>query len=246
VKNIRGTCRFTPYRKLYQHIYFLQVRSPTSGKSKQDKGKDGSKRKKIWNRSGAQPIRILPSEPESTFVNLRGSSEGETPPLNLRGSGDRKIQTESPRFKLRSTQVTPSQVTKDPQPRRSISGSSPLTLRPSTSAMTTRFVADRLHIGSPRTGDIESPNDAIHRTSKQKSRGSVFRSLDTVNFRGSQSSETTGEGEREMFSHREVTVLFVPDLSECFPSLDAWRDQWLAHKRAVAEREAIFFGKREV
>jgi hypothetical protein len=49
-----------------------------------------------------------------------------------------------------------------------------------------------------------------------------------------------------MFSHREVTVLFVPDLSECLPSLDAWRDQWLAHKRAVAEREAIFFGKREV
>jgi hypothetical protein len=179
-------------------------------------------------------------------VNLRGSSEGETPPLNLRGSGDSKIQTESPRFKPRSTQVTPSQVTKDPQLRRSSSGYSPLTPRPSTSAVTTRFVANRLHIGSPRTGDIESPNDAIHRTSKQKSRGSVFRSLDTVNFRGSQSSETTGEGEREMFSHREVTVLFVPDLSECFPSLDAWRDQWLAHKRAVAEREAIFFGKREV
>jgi hypothetical protein len=113
------------------------------------------KKKKNWNRSGAQPIRILPSEPESTFVNLRGSSEGETPPLNLRGSGDRKIQTESPRFKLRSTQVTPSQVTKDPQPRRSSSGSSPLTPRPSTSAATTGSVAATVQDGSTRAGDIE-------------------------------------------------------------------------------------------
>ncbi|KAJ6312143.1 hypothetical protein OIU77_013820 [Salix suchowensis] len=40
-----------------------------------------------------------------------------------------------------------------------------------------------------------------------------------------------------LFSHREVTVLFVPDLSECLPSLDAWREQWLAHKKAVADRE---------
>ncbi|CAI0405956.1 unnamed protein product [Linum tenue] len=39
------------------------------------------------------------------------------------------------------------------------------------------------------------------------------------------------------FSHKEVTVLFVPDLSECLPSIDTWRDQWLAHKKAVAERE---------
>jgi hypothetical protein len=37
----------------------------------------------IWRRNGAQPIWILPSELESTFVNLRGSGEGETPPLNL-------------------------------------------------------------------------------------------------------------------------------------------------------------------
>jgi hypothetical protein len=44
----------------------------------------------IWRRSGAQPIRIPSSEPESTFANLQDS-------------GNRKIQTESPRFKLRST-----------------------------------------------------------------------------------------------------------------------------------------------
>jgi hypothetical protein len=45
-------------------------------------------------------------------------------------------------------------------------------------------------------------------------------------------------GKDGLFSHREVSVLFVPDLSECLPSLDAWRDQWLAHKRSVV----ILFG----
>jgi hypothetical protein len=40
--------------------------------------------------------------------------------------------------------------------------------------------------------------------------------------------------------------LFVPDLSECLPSLDAWRDQWLAHKRAVAERERQLSLEKEV
>ncbi|WZY78665.1 hypothetical protein YC2023_025049 [Brassica napus] len=32
----------------------------------------------------------------------------------------------------------------------------------------------------------------------------------------------------------EITVLFVPDLSECLPSFDAWKTQWLAHKKALA------------
>lgn len=40
--------------------------------------------------------------------------------------------------------------------------------------------------------------------------------------------------------------MFVPDLSECLPSLDAWRDQWLAHKRAVAERERQLSLEKEV
>jgi len=44
-------------------------------------------------------------------------------------------------------------------------------------------------------------------------------------------------GKDGLLSHKEVTRLFIPDLFECLPSLDAWRDQWLAHKKAVAERE---------
>uniref|UniRef100_A0A803MVH1 EF-hand domain-containing protein n=1 Tax=Chenopodium quinoa TaxID=63459 RepID=A0A803MVH1_CHEQI len=44
-------------------------------------------------------------------------------------------------------------------------------------------------------------------------------------------------GKDGLFSHREITVLFVPDLSDCLPSINIWREQWLAHKKAVAERE---------
>nr|XP_027085808.1 protein SHORT ROOT IN SALT MEDIUM 1-like isoform X2 [Coffea arabica] len=46
-------------------------------------------------------------------------------------------------------------------------------------------------------------------------------------------------GRDGIFSHKEVTVLYVPDLSECLPSLDAWRDQWLAHKKTFFEREQL-------
>ena len=53
-------------------------------------------------------------------------------------------------------------------------------------------------------------------------------------------------GEDGFFSHKEVTVLFVPDLSECLPSLDTWRDQWLAHKKAAAERAGQLSLKKEV
>ncbi|PQQ19523.1 cell division cycle and apoptosis regulator protein 1 [Prunus yedoensis var. nudiflora] len=52
-------------------------------------------------------------------------------------------------------------------------------------------------------------------------------------------------GKDGVFSHKEVTVIFVPDLSECLPSLDSWRDQWLAHKKAVAERERQLSLKKE-
>jgi len=41
-------------------------------------------------------------------------------------------------------------------------------------------------------------------------------------------------------------VLFVPDLSECLPSLDVWRTQWLTHKKAVAERERQLAAKDKV
>ncbi|GMP92431.1 hypothetical protein CsSME_00042660 [Camellia sinensis var. sinensis] len=52
-------------------------------------------------------------------------------------------------------------------------------------------------------------------------------------------------GNDGLFSHKEVTVLYVPDLSDCLPSLEAWRDQWLAHKKAVAERESRLAFKKE-
>ncbi|GKE31700.1 cell division cycle and apoptosis regulator protein 1, partial [Tanacetum coccineum] len=37
----------------------------------------------------------------------------------------------------------------------------------------------------------------------------------------------------------EVTVLYIPDLSDCLPSIDAWRDQWLSNKKAIAGRECL-------
>ncbi|KAL8142335.1 hypothetical protein V2J09_015367 [Rumex salicifolius] len=52
-------------------------------------------------------------------------------------------------------------------------------------------------------------------------------------------------GKDGLFSHKEITVLFVPDLSDCLPLLDAWREQWLAHKKGVAERERQSSLKRE-
>ncbi|XP_061366325.1 protein SHORT ROOT IN SALT MEDIUM 1 isoform X2 [Gastrolobium bilobum] len=52
-------------------------------------------------------------------------------------------------------------------------------------------------------------------------------------------------GKDGFFSHKEITVLYVPNLSDCLPSLDEWRDQWLAHKKAVAEREHQFSLKKE-
>lgn len=53
-------------------------------------------------------------------------------------------------------------------------------------------------------------------------------------------------GKDGLFSHKEVNVFFVPNLSECLPSLEAWRDQWLAHKKAVIERERQLSLRKEV
>ncbi|OIT05507.1 hypothetical protein A4A49_49077 [Nicotiana attenuata] len=44
-------------------------------------------------------------------------------------------------------------------------------------------------------------------------------------------------GKDGLFSHKEVTVYFVPDLSECLPSLESWRELWFTQKKAIAERE---------
>ncbi|KAI7724710.1 hypothetical protein M8C21_004587 [Ambrosia artemisiifolia] len=52
-------------------------------------------------------------------------------------------------------------------------------------------------------------------------------------------------GKDGLFSHKEITVLYIPDLSDCLPSIDAWRDQWLAHKKAVAERERLHALEKE-
>ncbi|KAL1537122.1 ATP/GTP-binding protein family [Salvia divinorum] len=38
-------------------------------------------------------------------------------------------------------------------------------------------------------------------------------------------------------SHREVAVLYVPDILDCLPSIELWRDQWISHRKAVAERD---------
>ncbi|KAL8053160.1 hypothetical protein ABFX02_05G053200 [Erythranthe guttata] len=53
-------------------------------------------------------------------------------------------------------------------------------------------------------------------------------------------------GKDGLFSHKEVTVLYVPDLADCLPSLDSWRDQWLNHKKAVSERERLQSLKKEI
>ncbi|KAG9159238.1 hypothetical protein Leryth_020928 [Lithospermum erythrorhizon] len=44
-------------------------------------------------------------------------------------------------------------------------------------------------------------------------------------------------GKNGLFSHKEVTVIFLPDLTDCLPSLNTWRNQWLAYKKATIERE---------
>lgn len=41
-------------------------------------------------------------------------------------------------------------------------------------------------------------------------------------------------------------MLYVPDLSDCLPSLEIWREQWLAQKKEVAERERQLALKKEV
>eukprot|EP00252_Welwitschia_mirabilis_P001369 TRINITY_DN1124_c0_g1_i1.p1 TRINITY_DN1124_c0_g1~~TRINITY_DN1124_c0_g1_i1.p1 ORF type:complete len:793 (-),score=309.16 TRINITY_DN1124_c0_g1_i1:335-2713(-) len=38
-------------------------------------------------------------------------------------------------------------------------------------------------------------------------------------------------------THKEVTVIFVPDLSTCLPSLETWKTQYLEHRRLKLDRE---------
>ncbi|XP_062229048.1 protein SHORT ROOT IN SALT MEDIUM 1-like isoform X2 [Phragmites australis] len=46
-------------------------------------------------------------------------------------------------------------------------------------------------------------------------------------------------GKDGLFSHKEITVLFVPNLSECLPSVDLWKNNWIAYRKSKAEREQL-------
>lgn len=44
-------------------------------------------------------------------------------------------------------------------------------------------------------------------------------------------------GKDGLSGYKEVTFLFLPDLENCLPSLDAWRSQWVSRRDARVERE---------
>lgn len=53
-------------------------------------------------------------------------------------------------------------------------------------------------------------------------------------------------GKDGLFSHKEITVLFVPNLSECLPSADMWKNNWILYKKSKAEREQLTVKKEKV
>ena len=53
-------------------------------------------------------------------------------------------------------------------------------------------------------------------------------------------------GKDGLFSHKEITVLFVPNLSECLPSVDIWKNNWIAYRKSKAEREQLTMKKEKV
>jgi len=53
-------------------------------------------------------------------------------------------------------------------------------------------------------------------------------------------------GKDGLFSHKEITVLFVPNLSECLPSVDVWKNNWILYKKSKAEREQLTAKKEKV
>lgn len=52
-------------------------------------------------------------------------------------------------------------------------------------------------------------------------------------------------GKDGLFSHKEITVLFVPNLSECLPSVDMWKNNWVAYRTSKAEKEQITVKKEK-
>ncbi|VAI89760.1 unnamed protein product [Triticum turgidum subsp. durum] len=51
-------------------------------------------------------------------------------------------------------------------------------------------------------------------------------------------------GNDGLFSHKEITVLFVPNLSECIPSMDIWRSNWIAYRKSKIEREQLIMKEK--
>ncbi|XBI11377.1 hypothetical protein VPH35_138454 [Triticum aestivum] len=51
-------------------------------------------------------------------------------------------------------------------------------------------------------------------------------------------------GNDGLFSHKEITVLFVPNLSECVPSMDIWRNNWIAYRKSKIEREQLIMKEK--
>ncbi|KAJ1259598.1 hypothetical protein BS78_10G168000 [Paspalum vaginatum] len=52
-------------------------------------------------------------------------------------------------------------------------------------------------------------------------------------------------GNDGLFSHKEITVLFVPNLSECLPSVDTWKNNWMAYRKSKAEKEQLTMKKEK-
>lgn len=46
-------------------------------------------------------------------------------------------------------------------------------------------------------------------------------------------------------SHKEITAIFLPDISSCLPSLESWKTQYFQQKKVRLEREREAAAKRE-
>lgn len=53
-------------------------------------------------------------------------------------------------------------------------------------------------------------------------------------------------GKDGLFGHKEITVLFVPNLSECLPSVDLWKKNWTAYRKSRTEKEQLIMKKEKV
>ncbi|KAF0901834.1 hypothetical protein E2562_006463 [Oryza meyeriana var. granulata] len=51
-------------------------------------------------------------------------------------------------------------------------------------------------------------------------------------------------GKDGLFSHKEITVLFVPNLSECLPSVHLWKNNWIAYRKSRTEKEQLILKEK--